>query len=144
MRKAMLLAAGVLALGAAGCGGDDDEGGDQARTTQPPANTAERTTPTATTPSQGRRPIAISGVDFRFRPANVTARAGQVSFRLTNDGQAPHALEVEGRGVEEETRVINPGQQDTLTVDRKPGRYELYCPVGNHRQMGMEGTLTVR
>jgi len=25
----------------------------------------------------------------------------------------------------------------------KAGRYELYCPVGNHRELGMEGTLSV-
>jgi uncharacterized cupredoxin-like copper-binding protein len=25
----------------------------------------------------------------------------------------------------------------------KPGRYEMYCPVGNHKEQGMEGTVVV-
>jgi plastocyanin len=24
-----------------------------------------------------------------------------------------------------------------------PGKYEFYCPVGNHKEMGMEGEITV-
>jgi plastocyanin len=29
-------------------------------------------------------------------------------------------------------------------VDLKPGEYEYYCPVGNHKAEGMEGTLSVQ
>ncbi len=54
-----------------------------------------------------------------------------------------HALEVEGNGVEEETDTIGPGESTELTVDLEEGEYEIYCPVGNHKAMGMVGTLTV-
>jgi uncharacterized cupredoxin-like copper-binding protein len=29
-------------------------------------------------------------------------------------------------------------------VDLDAGEYKFYCPVGNHEQAGMVGTLTVR
>ena len=32
-----------------------------------------------------------------------------------------------------------------LKVDLdKPGRYVWYCPVGDHRERGMKGTITVK
>ena len=55
----------------------------------------------------------------------------------------PHAVEIEGNGVEEETETVTGEDAPPLTVDLKPGEYEFYCPVGNHRAEGMEGTLTV-
>jgi hypothetical protein len=30
-----------------------------------------------------------------------------------------------------------------VRIELQAGRYELYCPVGNHKEMGMEGTLSV-
>jgi uncharacterized cupredoxin-like copper-binding protein len=29
-------------------------------------------------------------------------------------------------------------------MNLEPGEYKFYCPVGNHEQAGMVGTLTVR
>ena len=26
----------------------------------------------------------------------------------------------------------------------KPGKYEFYCPIANHREMGIEGETTVK
>jgi uncharacterized cupredoxin-like copper-binding protein len=61
---------------------------------------------------------------------------------MDNPSQTPHAVEVEGKGVEEETKTLTQGTAK-ITVDLKPGKYEFYCPVDGHRQAGMEGTLTV-
>ncbi|HEX2097708.1 MAG TPA: plastocyanin/azurin family copper-binding protein [Rubrobacteraceae bacterium] len=55
-----------------------------------------------------------------------------------------HALEIEGNGIEEETDDIEPGGSAELEVNLEPGTYELYCPVGNHEERGMVGTVTVR
>jgi uncharacterized cupredoxin-like copper-binding protein len=134
----------VIALGVAGCGDDDDDGGQAANTAAPATQTAQQqTTPTATTPAAGRQAVSISATEFKFTPSDVNVKAGQVAFRLTNDGGAPHALEIEGNGIEKETKVINGGQTAVLGVTLKPGTYEMYCPVDGHRQQGMEGTLTV-
>ncbi len=69
--------------------------------------------------------------------------AGTYTFHLTNAGEFEHALEIDGQGIEEETSVIGGGDSADVTVDLAEGEYEIYCPVGNHREMGMEGTLVV-
>ncbi len=61
---------------------------------------------------------------------------------MDNPSQVPHAVEIEGNGVEEETKTLTEGKAD-VTVDLKAGKYEFYCPVDGHRAGGMEGTLTV-
>jgi uncharacterized cupredoxin-like copper-binding protein len=74
-----------------------------------------------------------------------TIAAGTVTFTVTNAGSIPHALEVEGQGIEQETGVIQPGASATLTLTLKAGTYEVYCPVGNdsHKKLGMEAELKV-
>ena len=88
--------------------------------------------------------VEVSATEFAFDPSNIQLdEAGTYTFRLTNDGEFEHALEIEGQGIEEETDVIGGGETAELTVDLAEGEYEIYCPVGNHREMGMEGTLVV-
>ena len=74
-----------------------------------------------------------------------TIAAGPVTFVVTNTGQVPHAIEVEGQGIEKEIETIQPGATDTLSLNLKPGGYEVYCPVGNgsHKKLGMDARLTV-
>jgi uncharacterized cupredoxin-like copper-binding protein len=132
------LAAGALVV--AGCGDDEDEpsgeraaGGDTAtERTEKPAGGASQT-------------IRLSATDFRFTPENPRVdKPGTVKFVTKNDGQAPHALEVEGPSGEAETKTIQAGQSAELTVKLdEAGSFTMYCPIGNHRQMGMEGKVEV-
>jgi plastocyanin len=145
---AMLLAAGVLA--AAGCGDDDeDEGGGAAESTPAATETAEPEP--AETPEEtgggggGGEALTLTadpGGAISWEPGELSAPAGEVSIELVNDSSTPHAVEVEGNGVEEESETVT-GANTTLTVDLEAGEYVFYCPVGNHRAGGMEGTLTV-
>ena len=74
-------------------------------------------------------------------PERAVAPAGNVTLKLVNESDMPHAIEVEGNGVEEETETITGGEAE-VTVDLKAGEYKYYCPVGDHRET-MKGTLTV-
>jgi plastocyanin len=143
---AMLLATGMLA--AAGCGDDDDDGGGGGAAESTPAETP---TPEPTEDSGGGGGggggealtlTADPGGAISWEPAELSAPAGEVSIELVNESSVPHAVEVEGNGVEEESETVT-GANTTLTVDLEPGEYVFYCPVGNHRAGGMEGTLTV-
>jgi plastocyanin len=89
--------------------------------------------------------IRIEETEFRLQPAQVTLdKPGTYVFEAVNSGESVHALEVEGQGIEEETEEIQPAQSAKLKVKLEAGTYELYCPVGGHKEEGMEGTLTVK
>jgi plastocyanin len=88
--------------------------------------------------------VEVSGTEYSFDPSDIQLdAAGNYTFHLTNAGNEDHALEIEGQGIEEGTDVIGGGESADVTVDLAEGEYEIYCPVGNHRDMGMEGTLSV-
>ncbi len=70
--------------------------------------------------------------------------AGSQTFRVTNNGTTEHNFEVEGQGIEEEFETnLSPDETQTMQLNLEPGTYEVYCPVGNHRDQGMEMQLTV-
>jgi uncharacterized cupredoxin-like copper-binding protein len=39
--------------------------------------------------------------------------------------------------------AAQPGQEVDMTVTLQPGSYEIWCPVANHRALGMTSTFTV-
>ena len=128
---AVMLASGLLF---AACGDDDDE---------EPASTQGEAPAQTQSGGGGNGGTRVSLTEFKIDPANPTAKAGPNTFDVVNDGNAPHALEIEGAGIEEETETLDGGGKASLTVDLKAGEYEWYCPVGNHADQGMKGTLTV-
>jgi plastocyanin len=130
---ALLLSAGALM---AGCGDDEDEGGGGAST--PEATATEE----AAGGGEALTLTADPGGDISWEPGELSAAAGTVTIKLVNESDVPHAVEVEGNGVEEESETVTGGETE-LSVDLEAGEYTFYCPVGQHRQNGMEGTLTV-
>lgn len=144
------LASGALILTACG------ENGVETEPEQPAIETPEVTVPEMddtdpnaegtdeTTPAEEEATvIEVSGTEFALELDETTLSPGTYTFVLTNDGQAPHALEVEGEGIHEESDQIEPGETTELTVTLEPGTYELYCPVGNHQDQGMTVEITV-
>jgi plastocyanin len=80
----------------------------------------------------------------KFDKSSLSAKPGTVTIDMDNPSDVPHAVEIEGQGVEEVGEVVEKGGVSTVTADLEPGEYEYYCPVGNHEAEGMTGTLTVR
>lgn len=89
--------------------------------------------------------VSVTLSEWKVELSARTISAGAVTFTVANVGSIPHAVEVEGQGIEQETTVIQPGASATLTLTLKPGKYEIYCPVGNdsHKKLGMETELSV-
>ena len=132
---ALVLAAGVLT--AAGCGGDDNGGSS--------GSSGGTGTESSSSSSGGGQTLTVTadpGGAISWDKSELSAKAGKVTLKIVNQSDIPHAVEVEGNGVEEETKTLTKGTA-SVTVDLKAGKYEFYCPVDGHRQAGMEGTLTV-
>ncbi|MBW3592968.1 MAG: cupredoxin domain-containing protein, partial [Actinobacteria bacterium] len=116
----------ALPVAVAACGGGENGG----------ANDAAADEPLET--------IDISATEFAFEPAEIELdSAGTYRFVLTNDGGAPHALEIEGNGVEAGTDTIDGGESAQVDVTLDEGEYEIYCPVGDHAERGMVGRVLV-
>jgi plastocyanin len=92
-------------------------------------------------------PAAVSAKlsEWKVELSQSTIAPGNVTFTVTNAGSIPHAFEVEGQGIEQETDVIQPGASTTLQLTLKAGTYDVYCPVGqdSHKHLGMETHLRV-
>jgi hypothetical protein len=70
---------------------------------------------------------------------------GKHSFRVMNAGTEKHNFEIEGNGVEVKLPFdLTRGDMKTIDVSLKPGTYEVYCPVDDHKGKGMKTTLTVK
>jgi plastocyanin len=134
---ALVLAAGVLT--AAGCGGDDDNGGGSSS-----SGGTGTESDSSSSGGGGGETLTVTadpGGQIAWDKSELSAKAGKVTLKIVNESSIPHAIEVEGNGVEEETKTVTGGNAE-VTVDLKAGEYEYYCPVSNHRQT-MKGTLTV-
>lgn len=143
---APLAAVALLGLGVAACGSSSSDSSSSAPSSAP-TTAAAATTPktTSTASAGGGKTVKVGESEFKITPTDGTAAAGNVVLAVSNTGQIPHQLEVEGNGLKEQkTAVISPGGSAKLAVKLKPGKYEWYCPIPGHKQQGMQGTLTVQ
>jgi uncharacterized cupredoxin-like copper-binding protein len=83
--------------------------------------------------------------DFTITPVDVTLpKTGTYPIVMWNEGSQLHNLEIEGNGLEVKGTEINFGKKATFKADfKKSGKYDMYCPVDSHRELGMTGTITV-
>ncbi|MGD9571175.1 MAG: plastocyanin/azurin family copper-binding protein [Thermoleophilia bacterium] len=151
-RRALALVAAplaALALGVAGCGGDDDSSDTEEA---PPATTAPATTAADTTATTGTAPAGGSALELdadpsgqlAFTQTTLTTSAGEVTITLRNDSSVPHNVAVRGGSVDTPpSETIQGGATADLTVELPAGEYEYYCEVPGHEAAGMTGTLTV-
>lgn len=78
--------------------------------------------------------VAVQLVDYEIHMPS-TISAGTTTFDVENAGKRKHSIEIEGNGIEVELEpVLAPGGKGSLTVELKPGRYKVYCPVGDHEK----------
>lgn len=99
-------------------------------------------------PTKGRKgqgqQIVVTETDFKITMPK-TLRAGTVTFEVENKGKVVHNLEIEGNGIDKKlSSNLDPGQKGTLTVNLKPGKYHVWCPVDGHADLGMNLHITVK
>ena len=132
LHRLSLLGAVVAVVGLTGCGGGN--GNEQAEN----SGGSSATKPVVKT-------VKIDESEFKLTPSSVSLpKTGTYEFEVVNKGSITHALEVEGKGVEEESHDVGAGKSTTFDVTFKDaGSYEMYCPIDGHKVQGMEGKITV-
>ncbi|MFF5757434.1 plastocyanin/azurin family copper-binding protein [Streptomyces longwoodensis] len=88
--------------------------------------------------------MTVTETEYALKLSRTSFIPGTYTFTADNAGKVTHALEIEGPGVSEaETKTIQGGEKTQVTVTLEKGSYELYCPVGNHKGLGMEQQIEV-
>lgn len=100
------------------------------------------TAPTSQTSGQTKE-FTVTGSNYSFDPATLTVNKGDtVKVTFKNSG-GNHDFVLPDFNVQ--TKVINTGESETVTFTAsKAGTFEYFCSVGNHRAMGMKGSLVVK
>jgi outer membrane protein assembly factor BamB/plastocyanin len=109
-------------------------------TAPPPAKKKQPATNSASTVS-----LAPKGDQLLFDTDKLTAKAGKLTVKFTNDSAISHDVVVstQANKVLGKTPVFDGGTK-SFNVTLKAGTYTYYCSVPGHRQAGMQGTLTVK
>lgn len=101
----------------------------------------EEVTPSATA---AVREVTVSGTEFKFEPATLTASPGEkIRLIFNNTGRARHDFVVESQNIK--TQVIASGTSETIQFTApQRGTYTFICSVPGHREAGMVGKLVVQ
>jgi plastocyanin len=142
----MTLFCAIAVLAVAGCGSSSSEKSTTGSSSS--SNATSTPTPTASSASAsggGGQTVKLAADKsaLKFDTSTLKAKAGTVTLVMSNPSGIPHAIAVEGNGVDKDGKTVGNGGTSTVTVKLKPGKYEFYCPVDSHKQAGMKGTLTV-
>jgi len=88
--------------------------------------------------------VNVEMKEYEFVPAQITVRAGEtVRLNLRNTGQFPHNLTIGTINIQLKDNLAS-GQRGAMDLDfTRPGSYDIWCPVGTHKDRGMVGKLTV-
>ena len=141
----------LAAIFLAGCGGDADTAAptpspsptstatavpEETEATEPSPEPEECTDETIT----GNIEVTIRETDNEFSPACVIVLGGQ-GLEILNKGSTEHNFSIEGTSVDLDTAPGSPTRTEAISGVVEPGTYTFFCKY--HRQLGMEGEITV-
>ncbi|MBI4159874.1 cupredoxin domain-containing protein [Candidatus Wolfebacteria bacterium] len=96
----------------------------------------------APSPSPSMREFTVVGTNFKFSLSEIKVKKGDTVKVTFKNNEGRHNWEVDE--FDAETKILAAGAEETIEfVADTAGRFEYYCAVGNHRQMGMRGMLVV-
>lgn len=86
----------------------------------------------------------VDASPYKFSPVGITVNKGDTVKITVTNVEGTHDFKLD-EFVGASTRILKTGETQVITfVVDKTGTFEYYCSVGNHRAMGMVGTLTVK
>jgi uncharacterized cupredoxin-like copper-binding protein len=91
----------------------------------------------------GGVPVEVTLTSYEIEVGD-SVPAGEVVFELTNDSDHDHGFAITGDGVDRTlVEQVEPGSTSEASIELEPGTYTVWCPIGDHRDRGMEAELTV-
>jgi len=87
--------------------------------------------------------VQIGLKEYELEPGKIKVAPGKVTFVLRNTGRFAHNFHVEGDGVDTTANKFSPGATVRLELTLGEGSYKISCPLSNHDERGMTGTLIV-
>jgi len=88
--------------------------------------------------------LNVTITDNSITPGNMVARAGQVTFNITNNSKSVQDLAVDSDGVHHSSPDIQPGQKLTWTVALDtPSPDRIYSDKSGARDAGIQANLVV-
>lgn len=91
--------------------------------------------------------VQVTEKEFTLTLSRQSVKAGSASIEVVNFGMDTHDLVVKGTKVGAKTyrfKKLDPRGRTERTLRLTPGRYTLWCSLGDHRARGMKTTLVVR
>jgi len=86
----------------------------------------------------------ISSTQLQLQLSRATVAAGPTIVQQYNAGSDPHNLILERAGsVAFSFPTLDPGLNQSQTVNLARGTWTLYCSLLDHRSLGMQATLSV-
>lgn len=86
--------------------------------------------------------IAVTADDFTYDVKEIRVKQGEKLTVSVTNSEGMHDFVIDELSVN--SGMIKAGDTVELEIPTdKPGTYEYYCSVGQHRQMGMKGTLII-
>jgi plastocyanin len=139
-RMAAALATGILAVALAGCGSNAATGSGASAA---PAGATSAAAP-GSSPDTPAGTLTATESEYKIDLSSADLTPGSYTITVANAGRSTHSLTIQGPGgVDVTSDIVQGGKSTTMTVTLQPGEYEVFCPIGNHRQMGMDTTLRV-
>ena len=90
--------------------------------------------------------VQVTAKEFWFALSSRSVKSGPAVIEFVNFGQDAHDMKVQKVGTTKiySVPLTQPGSHYDLSIKLLPGRYQLWCSVANHKQLGMQATLIVR
>ena len=86
--------------------------------------------------SQTQATVRVSALDtLKFTLSTKRAKAGKVSFAVTNKGKLKHDFWIAGK----KTKILGHNQSQTIIATIKKGNNPYKCTVPGHAAAGMKG-----
>ena len=86
--------------------------------------------------------VAVEASNYKFSTNEIRVKQGEKLIVTLTNKEGMHDFVIDDLKVNSGMVEAGTSKEITIPTDTA-GTYEFYCSVGNHKQMGMKGTLII-